>query len=192
MAKVIYVIPGFTENTKQKRYREVLKFFRQKNFKVIEIKIKWRYKVMSDYVKEFQNQYDQHKNNDKVYIFGFSFGAMISFIVSSQLKPTAQFLCSLSPYFKEDLLRIKKYWKKCIGIKRVKDLNSISFNELAKSVKCKTYILAGDKEGPEIAWRAEAAKKRIKISELYMINGAKHDISQKEYLDTIKKVVEKI
>ena len=190
--KIVYIIPGFCENTKLKRYRAIIEFFQKNNFKTVLINITWKYKTMSDYLKEFQDQYNQHSKNDKVYLFGFSFGAIISFIASRQVKPKAQFLCSLSPYFKEDLPFIKKWWKKFIGLKRFKDFNSLSFNKLSKQVLCKTFLFVGTKEGPEIKRRAKIAHQQIKNSELFMINGAKHDISQAVYFKKLKEVILKI
>ena len=192
MAKVVYIIPGFTESTNLKRYHKITKFFKNNGFKTVLANITWKHRTMSDYVKEFENQFNQHNKNDDVYLFGFSFGAMISFIFSSQVKPKAQFLCSLSPYFSEDIPLIKEWWKKSIGLKRVKDFKLLSFNKISKQILCKTFIFAGTKEGPKIKRRAKIAHKQIKNSELFMINGAKHDISQNAYINRLKKVILKI
>lgn len=189
MSKIVYIIPGFTEHTKQKRYRGILQFFQKSGFKMISVNITWERKVMSDYVQEFLTQYDQHSKNDDVYLFGFSFGAMIAFIASGQLKPKAQFLCSLSPYFQEDLPHIKKWWKNVIGSNRVKDFNTLSFEKLAKQLNCQTLIFAGTEEGSAVARRAKEANEKIKNSQLFMIEGAKHDISQKVYLEKLKETI---
>lgn len=192
MSKIVYIIPGLGENTKLKRYRGIIKFLQLNNFKVIFVNITWKYKTMNDYVREFLTQYDQHTKDDEVYLFGFSFGAMISFIASCQINPKVQFLCSLSPFFKEDLPVIKDWWKRCTGAKRIKYFNSLSFDDLAKQVSCKTLIFAGTKEGPEVERRAKIANEKIRRSELFMINGAKHDISQKPYLNKLKEIILKI
>jgi len=191
MKKIIYIIPGFLENAKQEKYKEITKFFKKNGFTVIPANITWKYKIMNDYIDEFNSQYNKHDKNDEIYLFGFSFGAMISFFVSGDVKPKAQFLCSLSPYFKEDIPHIREWWKKYKGLKRISNFKILSFNNFSKMIKCKTFIFAGTKEGPEIERRARLANKQIKNSELFMIDGGKHDISQDIYTDKIKKIISK-
>ncbi len=53
MSKIVYIIPGFSEDVGLKGYQQAIKFFKSKDFKVVKIKIFWKYKVMSDYVDEF-------------------------------------------------------------------------------------------------------------------------------------------
>ena len=57
--------------------------------------------------------------------------------MTEKIKPKMLFLCSLSPYFKEDLKFLKKSWRNGIGKKRIEDLENFSFEELAKDIKCK-------------------------------------------------------
>jgi len=188
MNKIVYIIPGFTEKVNLKGYQQIIKFFKSKNFKVIPIKISWQYKVMSNYVDEFFSQLS-HQQNDEVYLFGFSFGAMIAFISAVKIKPKILFLCSLSPYFNEDLKSLKKSWKNRIGKKRMEDLKKFSFNKLVKNINCKTILVAGKNEGKELDTRVNDAHNKIKKSELIIIDDVKHEISQKEYIDKLHKII---
>ena len=188
MSKVIYIIPGFTETVNLKGYQRAIKSFKSKDFKVVPIKITWKYNVMSDYIDEFFCQLS-HKKSDEVYIFGFSFGAMIAFISTIKLKPKMLFLCSLSPYFKEDLKSLKKSWINMVGKKRIADLKRFSFQELAKNISCKTLLIAGEKESREVYVRVNDANKRIRNSELLIVAGAKHEISEKEYITKLNEVI---
>ncbi len=188
MNKIVYIIPGFTEKVNLKGYQQIIKFFKSKNFKVIPIKISWQYKVMSNYVDEFFSQLS-HQQNDEVYLFGFSFGAIIAFISAVRIKPKILLLCSLSPYFNEDLKSLKKSWKNRIGKKRMEDLKKFSFNKLVKNINCKTILVAGKNEGKELDTRVNDAHNKIKKSELIIIDGAKHEISQKEYIDKLHKII---
>ncbi|EKD66517.1 MAG: hypothetical protein ACD_49C00038G0051 [uncultured bacterium (gcode 4)] len=192
MIKIIYIIPGFWENTKNKRYFEIQKILNNQGFKIISVKISWKNRVMSDYVNDFLNQFNKHTSEDEIYLLWFSFWAMISFIASTKINIKAQFLCSLSPYFKEDIPLIKEWRKKNIWIKRIKDLSSISFDELVKNIKCKTYIFYGAKEWIEIERRAKDAGKKIKDNELLRIEWAKHDLWQDSYINAVKEVILKI
>ena len=189
MTKVIYVIPGFTEQVKEKKYNSIIWIFKENKFKVIPVSISWKYKTMDDYVQEFLTQFTQHNITDDIYILGFSFGAMISLIASTRVKIKTQFLCSLSPYFKEDLLQIKESWKGFIGKRRLENFEKLSFDALSKKVVCKTFIFAGTKEGDGLQRRALIAKKRIKNSKLIMIDGGKHDISQNIYVKKLEECI---
>jgi len=100
-------------------------FFKSKGFIVKEVSIQWMYRVMSDYVEQFQDFYLKNKG-EKNYILGFSFGAMIAFLSAPTLKPNKLFLCSLSPYFKEDLKNIDDASRKFFGVRQLKDLENHS------------------------------------------------------------------
>ncbi len=188
MSKIVYIIPGFTEKVGSKGYRQTIKFFKSKNFKVIPIKISWKHKVMSDYVNQFFCQLS-HKKSDEVCLFGFSFGAMIALISAIKIKPKILFLCSLSPYFREDLKFLKESWKNSIGKKRIEDFKKFSIQELTKDITCKTLLIAGQKEPEELHKRVGDAYKKIKKSELFIVSGAKHKISQKEYIEKLHEII---
>lgn len=139
MRKIVYIIPGFREKANLKRYKEIIRFFKARKFHTVPIIISWKYGVMSKYVGEFLKQL-KHEKNDEVYVLGFSFGAMIAFISAVNIKPKVIFLCSLSPYFKEDLTRLPKSWKKMVGKRRVNDLKNISFSALVKKLNVKRFL----------------------------------------------------
>lgn len=188
MSKIIYIIPDFWANANNKNYQKLINAFESKNFKVVPISITWKYRVMTDNINEFFDQLI-HKENDYVWIFWFSFGAMIAFISAVSLNPQILYLCSLSPYFREDLKFLKKSWKKQIGEKRIEDLNNYLFQNLVGKIKCKTIFLVWEKEPIELIKRVNIAYKNIKNSELHLIENARHDISQKEYLNKINQLI---
>ena len=189
MAKVVYVIPGFHGSVKMKRYQRIIKKFKTSGFRVVPIKITWNYKVMSDYVAEFLGQL-VHNNDDEVYVFGFSFGAMIAFITADKIKPIKLILGSLSPFFKEDLPYLKKSWKRYIGKKRMEDLKNFAFNDLIrKNHQHKTSFLVGEMEDEAVRRRVNKAHKKFKKAKLIIVKGAKHDVSDDNYRKEIFKVI---
>jgi hypothetical protein len=105
-------------------------------------------------------------------------------------KPTAIILCSLSPYFKEDLPKLPKPWSRWWN--KNWPGSEYSFNTLAPAIKTKILMVAGDKEGPEVDRKMRAAKRLIKKSSLISAKGAKHWISQKKYLVGVRKIIEKL
>jgi len=192
MKKVLYIIPGFNDKSTLKPYKEIEKYFQDFGFEVFPIEITWKNKTMTNYVEEFFSQFNKYGKNNEVYLLGFSYGAMISLIASSKTKIKMQFLCSLSPYFKEDLPNIPNWWKKYLGLKRMKDFEKLSFNNIAKNISAETILFAGTNEGVEVERRVKDANKKIKNSQLFLIEKAKHDISQDIYLEKIKEVIKMI
>jgi len=190
--KIAYIIPGFDSN-KDRTYWKVAAEFRKKGIRARVITIKWKNRVMSDYVREFI-QKTRTDNVKKRYVLGHSFGAMIGFIAATEeMKPYQLILCSLSPYFKEDLhiKRVKK-WRKGLGERRWMDLEGIKFNELAGKCKCKVTLIVGSKEWKEMKERTAEAKKRIRGSKVIVIQDAEHDIAGTAYFDAVKKYISKL
>jgi esterase/lipase len=193
MKKIAFIIPGYSESKKNNpAYVKIASYFKNKGIQSVIVDVNWKYKTISDYVEQFKGVYHKNKKYNEVYFLGFSYGAMISFISSVELKPKAQILCSLSPYFKEDFPYIREWWKRYIGQKRLADFRKTSFNDLARKISAKTIILAGDKEGKEVDRRVKEANKRIRNSKLIIIPKARHKIGQKEYLEEVKKIIDKL
>lgn len=187
MNKIIFIIPWFRQNTKIKWFVEIISFLKENNFEVIEVEITWNKKVMSDYLKEFLEIF--YKTNAKwkeIYLLWFSFWAFISFLASNNVKIDWLFLCSLSPYFKEDLDKIPKTWKKYLWKNRVSNFENISFNEIVKKIECETFIFYWDKEPKRVWERAKKANQEIKNSKLIKIEWWFHDIWQEIYLEKVK------
>jgi len=188
MKKVAYIIPGGFESVRQKPYKEIATFFKAKGIEPIPVEISWKHRTMNDYVNQFMKIY-RNNPSEEVYLLGFSFGAMVAFISSAKIKPKMQILCSLSPFFKEDLPSWKNWQKRILGKKRVEDLKNYSFNYLSRKVFCETKLIVGSKELKVVIKRSNEANKRLKNSEIIISKGAKHKISQKEYLKTVQKVI---
>ncbi|HEX9058629.1 MAG TPA: hypothetical protein VF941_00455 [Clostridia bacterium] len=192
MKKIAYIIPGFQEShTRQKGYDKIAGYFAERDIKPIHVEIDWNSPPKGDflnYIRQFRKQYKPGKA--QTYILGFSFGAFTAFLSESQTRPKALILCSLSPFFKEDIPRLRPSWRK--NWEKNYLPNDYSFNQLAQKIKAKTYICVGDKEGLECEGRARGAKRYIKQSSLTIAKGARHRVSQKEYLISLKKIIAKL
>ena len=185
MKKIAYIIPGSGEYSNESAYKKIGHFFKNKGIKPVPVKIKWDYKTMTDYV----NQFKKIANKNPDYVLGFSFGAMIAFITANDVKPKCLILCSLSPWFKEDLPYIPKRWRRYVGKKLWKDLNKYSFNKIVKNNKLKVILLVGEKEGKECIRRAKLANKKLEHSKLITIEKTRHKMSDERYLNKIKEVI---
>ncbi len=184
--KVAYIIPGSGESPDEKAYKQISYFFRKKGIKPIPIKINWKYKLMPDYIEQFRQQ-AKVKNPD--YVLGFSFGAMIALISANEIKPKKLILCSLAPWFKEDLPKLKKSWLKLAGKRQVKNLKKYSFKKISRKIISKTILIYGSKEAKELENKVKETHKKIKNSELIAIPKVKHKIADERYLKTISDVI---
>lgn len=192
MKKIVYIIPGFKHSPLKKAYQDIARLFEERNFEVVLVKIDWKYKTINDWETQFLK--DNYKEeNPENYIFGFSYGAVISFLISTQKNINTQILCSLSPYFKEDLSSVPKSWKKQIGRRRVESFENIEMSSIAPKIKSKTYLLFGTKEHKSVQSRANDTFKRLQTEKyLIPVKGSKHDIANPEYLKEIGKVINQL
>ena len=161
MSKVAYIIPGALESNKKKPYKEIAGFFKSKKIKPVPVDIKWKYTTLSDNLSQFIRKYRKF-DGDEIYILGFSIGAVIALIASTKIKTKTTILCSLSPVFKEDLPYLKHRWKKLIGKRRLNDMKKYSFDKIVKDIRCRTILVAGNKEYTELLSRVKIAKRKIK------------------------------
>jgi dipeptidyl aminopeptidase/acylaminoacyl peptidase len=196
MSKIAYIIPGHGESAlKQRVYKKVGTMFESRGIKPVYVEIDWQYHNparFKDFVAQFLKQYKK-KKGDEVYVLGFSYGATITFLSESKTKPAGLILCSLSPYFSEDVEGFKpawvKWWKKNFTE------SDYSFAKLAPKIKTPTSFLVGSEEGTgwgDSVKRAKDGKKLISNSTLKVIKGAKHNIRQKEYLEALEKFISKL
>lgn len=184
MKKIIYIIPGFLHSPKQKEYQKLKSIFLSKGYDVVLADVKWKYQTMSDYVRQFTEKIKIDKR-DKRYVLGFSFGAMIAMISATKIKFDELILCSLSPYFKEDIKNMKKSWKDSIGKNRIEDFQKYSAGKLSKNIKSDTFLFMGENEPIELKNRVEKTHRQIINSKLVIIPNTKHELN-KEYIDKIK------
>lgn len=189
MGKVVYIIPGFKHSPLEKKYGDIAKVFKQKNFDVVLVKINWRHTAVDSWISQFLTQYDKNDKRRK-YLFGFSYGALTSFIVSTKVDIDTQILCSLSPYFQEDLASLFKSWRKYVGKRRIEAFKQLEMAKLAPLIKATTYLLYGTHEGRYIETRVRDTYERLNCKKfLIPVKDAKHDIANPEYLKQIEKVI---
>lgn len=190
MKHIIYLIPGWNEYTSQKEYQKIKLCFENKGYEVVEISITWKRRVMSQYVDEFLSQCIHTKNN-KVSVLGYSFGAMIAFISSRYISYTNMYLCSLSPYFKEDLCLVPQSWKEKLGIEKINNFSTILFDETIEywNPSPNIYLFFGEEEHPLLIRRVKDAHTKIKNSQLISVPNCKHQLSHKNYLEKLEEYI---
>ena len=189
MKRVAFIIPGYKFSPSQSEYQQIGSYFESIHIKPIYIEVKWDRTVITENLKAFLEIYKDTQADEK-YILGFSFGAVIAFLASSQVEFKAQILCSLSPYFKEDLPKIKKWWARFLGKRRFADFYALEANKLVTNVRTPTFLLYGSDESYLVAERAQETFNDLQTSKkIIPVLGVKHDISDKHYLNAINSVI---
>jgi hypothetical protein len=80
-----------------------------------------------------------------------------------------------------------------IGAKRMEHFKKLKMSEIAPLVKSKTYLMYGTHEGRFIEKRARDTFEKLSCEKfLISVEGAKHDISNPEYLKQIQDIIDKL
>ena len=189
--KTVLFVPGFRDDINTHNYRNVLKVIQQAGYKVKFVPIKWNRTTVFDWIKELEQEYSKLDPKETV-LAGFSFGAVTAFMAATKTNPAQLWLFSFAPAFSKDMKKRSKSWFHDVGAARVKAFRTLDFNKLAQKVKCPTLILVGEKEArlyPPIGEHAKFSHKKIPQSRLIEIPDTDHDVTEKNYIEVIKKSI---
>ncbi len=171
--KIVFIIPGYKHKPSHKAYSQLAKILKNEGCHPILITIPWKQATISENAEYFLKEYKKIRAKKK-YILGFSFGAMIAFIAATKVRASGVILCSLSPYFKEDI-----------------SSSLLHFAILVKQVKAEQILLLyGTNEAKPLIKRVSAAYRQISVNQkrLIPIKGTEHDIGDRRYLHTIAQI----
>lgn len=182
--RTIFIIPGFKHTPTTKAYKELARMLKKDGYRPILVTLPWKQTTISQNTNLFLKKYKKITTRKK-YILGFSFGAMVAFIASTKVNSSGLILCSLSPYFKEDLRSVKKSYVSEI---MKEDFATLHCKTLAKQVKAKQILmLYGALETRSLKNRVTNAFDQIESTHKYLfqIKATEHDLGDKRYLHTI-------
>lgn len=185
--KTIFIIPGFRQRTTSAGYRKLSEALKKEGYTPILIKIRWRNSTISENTSYFLKLYRKNHARKK-YILGFSYGAMIAFIASTQVNTSGLILCSLSPYFSEDVSKLKNKAISTLMDNRYRDFSKLHYATLAKLIKTRQVLmLYGRQETRSLIKRVRQAFSEIESENkrLIPIKKAEHNIAGKRYLSSI-------
>lgn len=191
MRKTVFIIPGYKQKPTSRAYREIAKILKKEGYSPVLINLPWNRTTVSKNAKYFLKKYKKI-NTRKKYILGFSFGAMIAFIASTKVSPSGLILCSLSPYFKEDISKINT---EGISSLMTDDFSKLDCLVLAKRIKAKQILmLYGAKEERSLKNRVNKAYEEISCEDklLIRIKETEHNIGNKRYLNTIHQAAKEL
>lgn len=186
--KAIFIIPGFRQKPTNKAYREISNILKKQGYYPILVDIPWKNSTISQNSEYFLKLYKKIRTQKK-YILGFSYGAMIAFIASTKVSVSGLVLCSLSPYFSEDISKIKKTAVSSLMRTRFEDFSKIYSEKLSKETKAKKILmLYGAQEAKSLIKRVKETFEQIESGRKHLVSISKteHEIGNKRYLNTIK------
>jgi hypothetical protein len=141
MKKVIYIIPGFGETCKELRYKKLAQALKSKEFAVHQVKINWN-KPISTQVFNVERD---------AIVIGFSFGALIAYLIVKQYPYRKAIFASMSPIdnkkifgYKVFISYLQTYMSQGNAEAVFNDISKIKID--LKSVKIPYIRLAGEYE----------------------------------------------
>ncbi|OGH12048.1 MAG: hypothetical protein A2857_03565 [Candidatus Levybacteria bacterium RIFCSPHIGHO2_01_FULL_36_15] len=192
--KTIFIIPGFKHLPTNKAYKEIAKILKSQGYLPVPVTIRWRQTTISQNCEYFLKKY-KTINSKKKYILGFSFGAMIALLASTKVSVRGLILCSLSPYFREDLSKVNNSWISSLITQRYQDFSKLHCATLAKKIKAKQILmLYGTKEARSLKKRVRQAFGQISSTHKYLIpiKKTEHDIGDRRYLNKIHQIAKQL
>ncbi len=195
--KTAFLIHGFRLNitAAHARYNDLKTALESKGYRVAPVNITWNYRTVSKFADGFVDFYKAHKSEHNL-IVGNSLGAMTAFVSTPLIVPNELILCSLSPFFSEDLNKHEPvYVVHRFGKQRAEDFTKLSANKIAEQISQKnirTTFLYGEKEKemyPTLVARVKASASQVKSSRLIEIPNAGHPMHEPEYVAGIKKAL---
>jgi alpha/beta superfamily hydrolase len=168
--KIIYIIPGLGEDCNLARYKKLTEVMQTKGYSVKSINPDW-YKPLSEQVFPIEKE---------SIIFGFSFGAILAYLIVRKYPCKKVIFGSISPIhtfsFKSLVDDNTEHMDKDLAIELARDIKNIKIS--LKDINTPHISLAGELEIPVMINNADL-----------LVPKTKHFLS-KAYIESINKLVE--
>ncbi len=190
MKKTVFIIPGFRHGPGTKAYKEIAVILREEGYFPVLSGISWKKRTVSENAILFLKEFTRMKRKKK-YILGFSFGAMVALLASTKVRSSGLILCSLSPFFREDIAKVQTNLMSAVMAERYQDFAQLQSAVLAKRIKTKqVHMLYGTREAKSLKKRVNNTFDRIISSRKHLtrIKKTEHEIGSTRYLQTIQQI----
>jgi len=134
----LLVIPGFGESADKKPYSTIMKKY-QNVFEILPYTPIWNYRTASDWLKDLSNVLEKLDTKNTI-VFAFSLGAYLTLLQAENYPFKKIILCSLSPFYKEQLHLMPEIAKKYLGKRRITDFAS---HHIPRTIKSPAVFLFG-------------------------------------------------
>lgn len=196
--KTAFIIAGFNMNQSaaDDKYKNLRKTVALKGYRVIPVPFTWNYTTVDQYTERFVTFYNKHKSTKNI-VIGNSYGAMVAFLSAPKIAPNRIFLCSLSPFFKEDKDKTSKEYRiKRFGKRRNNAMDLISAKQTARQINATStdvVMLYGEQEKtvyPHLVERVKSTAKDLHKCRLIEVPHAPHSFQDINYIEGIRLALE--
>jgi hypothetical protein len=125
MKKIIYIIPGLGETCSELRYKKLADMCMARGYAVKPINPDW-YQPLSGQVIRVEKD---------AIVFGFSFGAVLAYLIAKKHPYRKAIFASLSPIHTFSFTSLESDYRKDIEPKLGKDLAYVRGTQLARDIK---------------------------------------------------------
>ena len=181
MNKNLLIIPGFGESASDAPYAR-LKASCGKQYHVVTFTPQWNYRVASDWLAGLEKQLEKI-DTIKTTVICFSLGAYITLLAAERVSFQKVILCSLSPFFKEQLRSMPEEARRYLGKRRITDFSK---HNLPKKLMTRQVVfLFGAKDWSYGITQSKLLATRYHAKHV-LIPNIGHELDN-EYLTEIKK-----
>lgn len=186
--ETVLFVPGYQEGLDDRDYQGLMASIEDQGYKAQFVPIKWRRTTVQDWVRELNAIYDDLDAEETV-LAGFSFGALTAFVAAAARNPSQLWLCSLSPYFAEEVTADRGRIKRRLGRRRTQAFMALDFASLAQKISCETLLFYGEKEIPSVIRRVSAASQAVAKSHTVAVSDCGHDATDPRYVAALRKTI---
>ncbi len=121
----ILIIPGFGENVSLRDYREIGRRCKKELpwANVVFHQPRWAYRTAAKWIQDASQSLEK-LGPESTYVLGFSLGAYVGLFLGDRFKILGAALCSLSPFFAEEMAAVPASARKFLGARRVQDFSA--------------------------------------------------------------------
>jgi hypothetical protein len=185
--RVLYIVPGYTENVTSAKYSRIASHAKKLGFEVVRVQPQWKkgWSWQPSYVTAITRAI--RKEPHEAVLLGFSWGALACFFAAKQVKPSGLILCSLSPWLVEDHYHLEQMcgelYPHLANEQMLKPAGSFAS---VHGVKAKTVLFIGEKEPAAMKHRALLVANNIPGAVYKEVRGVGHAVHKPEYQRLVK------
>jgi hypothetical protein len=187
------IIPGMNQTCSDPGYDSIAAFYKYNGITPIYVNINWKVVGIKNLTAAAIQIHDMLKDSfpeSQCYLFGFSFGAVISLKLAQLMRVEQVLLCSMSPMFAEDKIHQIFPLGQILGMITDYSKNGLSYS--ASKGTC-VIFLYGDHDSYAINKAIiQNRKDFFTCNETSIVPNARHDISDRSYLMAIQRIVQRI
>ncbi len=182
MKPTLLIIPGFGETTDEAPYKELSSKFKE-DYLIVPHTPRWNNYTATTWLENL-SEFIKTIDVSKTTVVSFSMGAYITLLVSETYNFKKVILCSLAPFFKEQLHLLPKTAERVLGVKRMKDFETYS---IPNSLQCPAVFLFGSDDWPVGIEEAKKLAHTYK-AKFELISNSHHELTT-EYINIISRYI---